>query len=61
MLEFIRKIQYVRLVIFIIVFLIAGLQALQPNLEGGALNATTFILAILGVIKSFLPSTNVKQ
>lgn len=50
-----QKMKGVRLFSFILIFLIAGLQALQSAAPSDYIAAA---IAILGVIKSFFPSDN---
>jgi len=52
---FIRNIQYVRMISFILIGLIAALTAIEPQLSGVALSVVTFLIALAGYIKGYLP------
>lgn len=53
-----QNIQGMRMALFAIIFITAGLEALIPSVSPQTAAAITAIVAMLGIIKSFFPSGN---
>jgi hypothetical protein len=57
-LDFLRKVKYGRMISFILIGLIAALTAIEPQLSGTALSVVTFLIAVFGFVKGYLPYQN---